>query len=219
MIDKTQKLMDISRENLLQIINDFGSDDIKSFGGTHQGGIHLQQYPPEFADLLEFLFKIDEQNPLKNYLEVGSAAGGTAHALNHFLRFDKLTLVDNNEHPKHKLRKETLKGIERTEIIGNSQIKKIFDKVSKLNLTYDLAMLDADHSYEGIRKDFELYSPLVKPGGLVIFHDIADDERLHLQGCFVDVFWKDLKTKSLGDYHEFGGNPGPGIGVLVLNKN
>ncbi len=34
-----------------------------------------------------------------------------------------------------------------------------------------LLFIDADHSYEGVKQDFELWSPLVEPGGLVLFHD------------------------------------------------
>lgn len=31
--------------------------------------------------------------------------------------------------------------------------------------------IDGDHSYEGVKRDWELYSPLVAPGGYVIFDD------------------------------------------------
>ena len=34
-----------------------------------------------------------------------------------------------------------------------------------------LLLIDADHSYEGVRRDFERWSPLVAPGGLIVFHD------------------------------------------------
>lgn len=34
-----------------------------------------------------------------------------------------------------------------------------------------LLFIDADHSYEGVRRDFESWSPLVRPGGIVAFHD------------------------------------------------
>ena len=39
----------------------------------------------------------------------------------------------------------------------------------------DFVFIDADHSYEGVRQDFERFSPLVRPGGIVAFHDIAGD--------------------------------------------
>jgi predicted O-methyltransferase YrrM len=37
----------------------------------------------------------------------------------------------------------------------------------------DLLFIDGDHSFEGVRADSEMYMPLVRSGGLVVFHDIA----------------------------------------------
>lgn len=37
----------------------------------------------------------------------------------------------------------------------------------------DFLFIDGDHSPEGVYRDFELYSPLVKKGGILGFHDIA----------------------------------------------
>jgi len=34
-----------------------------------------------------------------------------------------------------------------------------------------LLLIDADHSYEGVRGDLEAWLPLVAPGGLIVFHD------------------------------------------------
>jgi hypothetical protein len=34
-----------------------------------------------------------------------------------------------------------------------------------------LLFIDGDHRYEGVRRDFEMYSPLVGAGGLIAFHD------------------------------------------------
>lgn len=34
-------------------------------------------------------------------------------------------------------------------------------------------LIDADHSYEGVRADFESWSPHVGPGGIIVFHDYA----------------------------------------------
>lgn len=35
----------------------------------------------------------------------------------------------------------------------------------------DLVFIDGDHSPEGVRADWEAFSPLVRVGGLVLFHD------------------------------------------------
>lgn len=37
----------------------------------------------------------------------------------------------------------------------------------------DLLFLDGDHSYEAIRRDFEDWSPKIRPGGLLAMHDVV----------------------------------------------
>lgn len=39
------------------------------------------------------------------------------------------------------------------------------------NLPIDLLFIDGDHSYEGVKRDWKLFSPFVNPFGGVIFHD------------------------------------------------
>jgi predicted O-methyltransferase YrrM len=36
---------------------------------------------------------------------------------------------------------------------------------------FDFLFIDADHSYEGCKADFEAWSPLVRSGGEIAFHD------------------------------------------------
>lgn len=45
-----------------------------------------------------------------------------------------------------------------------------------IGLMYDrepirFLLIDADHSYEGVKMDFKRWSPHVAPGGLIVFHD------------------------------------------------
>ena len=37
--------------------------------------------------------------------------------------------------------------------------------------SYHLIYIDADHSYNGVKGDFEKYSQLLAPGGIMLFHD------------------------------------------------
>jgi hypothetical protein len=39
------------------------------------------------------------------------------------------------------------------------------------NIKIDLLFIDGDHSYEGVKKDFDLYSKIVSPHGLILIHD------------------------------------------------
>ena len=79
----------------------------------------------------------------------------------------------------------------------------------------DLLFIDGDHTYKVVKKDWEMYSPLVKKGGLVIFHDIV----LHLQYplCEVERFWKQLKKKrQVLEYIDQNDMSWGGIGVVTI---
>jgi predicted O-methyltransferase YrrM len=81
----------------------------------------------------------------------------------------------------------------------------------------EFLMIDGDHRYEGVRRDFELYSPLVGNGGLIAFHDILPHPQVPL--CQVDIFWNEIKGRyrhlELVDPSEDWGNgQWGGIGVL-----
>src|SRR5262249_51641000 len=38
----------------------------------------------------------------------------------------------------------------------------------------ELVLVDGQHDYASVRDDFERFAPLLRPGGLLVFHDYAD---------------------------------------------
>ncbi len=66
---------------------------------------------------------------------------------------------------------------DRSDVVAASWTRKI-----------DILFIDGDHSYEGVKRDWELFVPFVKPYGLVIFHD---------------TIW-DLRPNETGDRPEIG---------------
>lgn len=79
----------------------------------------------------------------------------------------------------------------------------------------DFLFIDGDHTYEGVKRDFEMYSPLVKEGGIITFHDIL--EHPPETGCEVNRFWNEIKNNY--KYIEIvkeRGQKWAGIGVLYL---
>jgi predicted O-methyltransferase YrrM len=78
----------------------------------------------------------------------------------------------------------------------------------------DYLFIDGDHTYKGVKQDFEIYSPLVRSGGLVVFHDICTKTDADNQ---VPEFWREIRTKHKS--WEYLHNPDQtmyGIGVLEL---
>ena len=84
----------------------------------------------------------------------------------------------------------------------------------------ELLFIDGDHSYDGVRRDFELYSPLVASGGMIALHDIVEHPEYPV--CEVDRLWREVKDdeRSLeitapGEERSWG--PWAGIGVLFVD--
>jgi predicted O-methyltransferase YrrM len=51
--------------------------------------------------------------------------------------------------------------------------KYSFDAVSDIPATVDFIFIDGDHSWEGISKDWPLYSDKLKAGGIMALHDTS----------------------------------------------
>ena len=99
----------------------------------------------------------------------------------------------------------------------DSHQKETLEKVKEIldDNQLDFLFIDGDHSYEGVKKDFEMYSPLVRKGGIIAFHDIAPNGILELTGG-VSRFWKEIEKKNY--YQEIINNQnqeGFGIGILI----
>ncbi len=86
---------------------------------------------------------------------------------------------------------------------GNSHDSEIVARVREF-VPFDFLFIDGDHSYEGVKADYENYSPMVKPGGMVAFHDI--------EGAAPGRFWEELP----GNKEEIRLSKGMGVGLLRL---
>lgn len=68
-------------------------------------------------------------------------------------------------------------GIELVEIEADSRAPWAPEYLSELimghGLTLDMLMIDGDHSREGVAYDWATYGPLVRAGGVTVFHDVA----------------------------------------------
>ena len=100
-------------------------------------------------------------------------------------------------------------------LVGSSRDPEIRRQVTECSggEPLDLLFIDGDHSYDGVRADFLEFRGLVRPGGLIAFHDIVP----HPRGNAGEVprFWQDVKDKMPS--HEFvrsWDQQGFGIGVL-----
>jgi len=160
-------------ESIEKFILESGSDDLPTFNGEYEGGCHCQQIYDEMSPFILSLLESGEE--IKNYLEVGVAAGGTTFILDHFFNFKKAVLVDDNKHHKAQLRRGILKDVKTVEMIGRSTEKRILEAAETIG-PYDLIVIDGDHSLDAVEKDAVHYLPMVRKNGFIAFHDSIIEE-------------------------------------------
>jgi predicted O-methyltransferase YrrM len=162
------------------------------------GAIKPMQIREEFVGLLK-LFK--ELNP-KYVLEIGTAYGGSLFCFCKLAREDAVIIsIDlpggkfGGGYPGSRIPiyKAFAKPKQKLILLRmDSHKEETLEKVRKIlggNLL-DFLFIDGDHTYEGVKKDFEMYSGLVKDGGVIAFHDVA--LRYRYPECHVRDFWAEL---------------------------
>lgn len=68
----------------------------------------------------------------------------------------------------------------------------VFERVKEQFDQCDFLFIDGDHSYEGAKRDFELYKTLVRPGGIIALHDIINYAGVPENN--VEPLWEEIKT-------------------------
>jgi len=158
-------------EALIEEIESFGSSGVHAYSGKFTGGIYLAQIPKEIAQCIAYLR--DGDKSIESYLEIGSLAGGTAYVFNKFFDIKTTVLIDDNTREESKFRSSNLADIDYVEFIGNSQSPEAFNFVKDIGCTFDIVLIDGDHSYDGVSSDVKNYSRFVSPGGYLIMHDVT----------------------------------------------
>lgn len=154
-------------------------------------------------ELLELLKIIKKEKP-KYILEIGTSLGGTLFLFSRIATEDAIIIsvdlpfgefgggystarIPLYNSFKSKNQKIIL-------IRGNSHNEITLEKVRNIlnKKKIDLLFIDGDHTYKGVKKDFEMYSKLVKKGGMIALHDII---KCKVERCNVNLFWDEIKSK------------------------
>jgi len=156
----------------------------------------------EIKNLLSILEKVKP----KVILEIGTARGGTLFLFSNIAHEEAILIsVDLFQSIEKRILFKYIKK-EKQKIFliqGDSHSIKTLRKIEGIlrDDKVDFLFIDADHSYEGVKKDFEMYSPLVRKGGIIAFHDIIPDYytkygiKTDLWAGEVYKFWNEIKGK------------------------
>jgi predicted O-methyltransferase YrrM len=200
------------------------------------------QLRPEFETFVRFLA---DQRP-RTVLEIGLFLGGTLYvwargvgSTERLVSVDQPVWTDRTHSRRSELYPTFSETAEIDVVYGNSHSKRTASEIAdRFEESVDFLFVDGDHTYEGVKEDFETYRQLVGDGGIVAFHDIKrhavdrDEKRARLRQVDdledrhvsvgasewgVSEFWDDVKTEY--DTREFVTHPkqmGAGIGVILL---
>lgn len=163
------------------------------------GDVMLQTVD-EFVGLVEFF----AANNIRSYLEIGTWTGRLISALHYIFQFDRIYAMDILEPATDQSLPMRLP-IGTNLYVGYSTSA---DGVAwRRSLGHiDFVMIDGDHSYEGVRRDFEIQSSM--PHRFLGFHDLIEPwEADPSYRCEVWRLWRELegrKTEIIRPVREIG---------------
>lgn len=101
------------------------------------------------------------------------------------------------------LEQANLTGIEFYAVNGDSKDQYLINRVSELlgDRKIDFLFIDGDHTFDGVKGDFEKYEHFLKEESTVALHDVLSSHFHRKAECYVSVFWEQLKRKY--NYKEF----------------
>lgn len=62
---------------------------------------------------------------------------------------------------------------------------------------FNYIYIDGDHSYEGVKRDKDLFWEHLVKEGLMVFHDVNTDKMTDYGKCGVKKFWKELEGEKI----------------------
>ena len=159
-------------------------------------------------ELVGFAELADQRNP-RAVCEIGTYKGGTSLFLCGLGSVRRFVGLDIKTQNVPLIRALAPRHVDVTILEGPSDELR-----HQINGQFDILFIDGDHSYEGVQADFLAYRDVVRPGGLIAFHDINPAPHEPTWSGGVPQLWREVRD---GYRHwEFVANPGEGYGIGVL---
>jgi|KBSSwiStaDraftv2_1062776.scaffolds.fasta_scaffold00963_7 cephalosporin hydroxylase len=184
----------------------------------------LNQKPAEIVAFLEWTRRFAPHR----LCEIGVESGGTHLLFKRALPQIELTVaIDLFVRHKAHLRYFAPPGQRSLFVDASSYDPRTVDRVKQAldGQPLDLLFIDGDHSFAGAAADFELYRPLVRPGGIIAFHDIVEDSfirtgrRARAYVGEVPQLWRQIRAHypEHREFVESWTQDGYGIGAIVYD--
>lgn len=182
------------------------------------------------SEILGLLRRVEAIRP-RVLCEIGSQQGGTLFLLSQVIPQGARILSLDIEHtPACRIIADRIRSVQPgtpvTCITADSHATDTRDQVRDWlqGELFDFLFIDGDHSYAGVKQDYEMYTPFVRDGGLFAFHDInplQTDQPSEPNGADpgdVPRFWAEIKS-TFTETEEFVDDPTrSGYGIAVVTR-
>jgi len=130
----------------------------------------------------ELITLFDLSKNFKNILEIGSYIGASACCFGAALRgigsgrvicidtWNNDAMTEGNRDTWQEFQNNTVSYKDRI-IAIRGYSTAVVDEVAAHVKSLDLLFIDGDHSYEGVKADWEAYKRFLRPGSIAVFHD------------------------------------------------
>lgn len=181
--------------------------------------VHTSQRMFEIALLLGHY----EQMEPKRVVEIGSEYGGTLY---HWLSraqtgatvvsIDLYTAAVVPMQPDEVWRSWCPEGVDFHILWGDSQTDEMEGRLKEIIPEIDFLFIDGDHTYQGVKNDFMRYGPMVRPGGIIAFHDLITPKTSPHIG--VPKLWREIQAHGYAtrELRSMENQPRGGIGVVYV---
>jgi len=140
----------------------------------------MENYPQELNDVkrkganmggfVPLLYSVatDYKKGARTILEIGTRWGTSTLAFLHG--------IHDRGHKNLKLYSMDIEDC--TGVVKDPELKKHWEfmqgdsKTLPWDKEIDVLLIDGDHSYEGVKADYERFEPFVKEGGIILMHDV-----------------------------------------------
>lgn len=122
------------------------------------------------AEILEFVAMLLSKKLHGDVLEIGLGNYGGTHMVWRKI-FRRVVTIDIQRPLVERFRTRECLDARSLIITGPSHARWVQAKVARVVQEVDLLFIDGDHEYDAVHKDLDLYHSLVKPGGVIAFHD------------------------------------------------
>ena len=196
----------------------------KALGGANKFRLLIPSIRPAQleSEFIKFS-KILRSKNVKNILEIGTGSGGTLYLFSQLSDKKAKIISVDLRHPSWKIDfyNKLVRPSQKLFLVGGDSHRiQTLNKIKRIlkNQKLDLLFIDGDHSYKGVKSDFEMYKNLVKKGGVIAFHDIAAGYIINPEWAGVNKFWNEVKNKyETTEIIESKKQRGFGIGVIFYD--